>query len=212
MLDHLDISTSDDTAKTETVARLVSALPLGLKRSPPQRRVFTNVPGPPKERLACLPPERAVLNVRPYAKTSGPRRVPVLASANGVPFLRLTKPQPPALSRVIRQRLERKQKLFDTKVYLENWYMPLCQQEDDWETLINAQLRKAEDRANWVDAIILANQENKESYDRDGAKDRKIIQKMQRIVDLETELALKEGQTIIRGRKRRPLQILKPEA
>jgi hypothetical protein len=33
---------------------------------------------------------------------------------------------------------------------------------------------------------------------------------MQRVVDMETELALKEGQTIVRGRKRRPIRVIKP--
>jgi len=38
-----------------------------------------------------------------------------------------------------------------------------------------------------------------------------MTKKMQRIVDMETELALKEGQTIVRGRKRHPLRVVKPE-
>jgi hypothetical protein len=158
----------------------------------------------------CLPPERAVLNVRPYAKTSGPRRVPVLASANGVPFLRLTKPQPPALSRIIQQRLQRKTQLFDTKILLVNWWLPICQLEDAWDELIYAHLDKREDIVKWTDAVRLSEKENQEAYEADVRKDRDMTKKMQGIIDMETRLALKEGQTIVRGRKRHPIRVIKP--
>ncbi|KAJ4367318.1 hypothetical protein N0V83_006899 [Neocucurbitaria cava] len=210
-LDRLDASATNDTANAGVLSRLIANLPRGLTRSPPLRpHRLPSSTDPPKERLACLPPERAVLNVRPYAKTSGPRHVPVLASANGVPFLRLTKPQPRALSRILRQRLERKQYIFDTRIFLLNWWMPLCQQEDEWDELMTRQLMHREDRVKWVDAVQLSEQENLQAYEKDLEKDRVVIRKMQRIVDLETELALKEGQTIVRGRKRRPLQVIKP--
>ena len=188
-------------------------MPRGLTRAPPIRRYEkTTLPDPPKEWLACLPPERAVLNVRPYTKTSGPRRVPILASANGVPFLRLTKPQPPALSRVIQQRLRRKNELFDTRVLLENWWLPICQQEDVWDVLITAQLREREDTEKWATAIRDSLRANQEAHQADIRKDIMMTKKMQKIVDMETELALKEGQTIVRGRKRHPLRVIKPES
>jgi hypothetical protein len=209
-LDHLDASVTGDTASTSTLTRLVSQLPRALIRAPPSRELGEISSREPKERLACLPPERAVLNVRPYAKTSGPRRVPILASANGVPFLRLTKPQPPALSRVLRQRLQRKIDVFDTKVLLNNWWLPMCKQEDEWDVLMNAQLKTREDNVKWADAIELSERENQEAYEKDLLKDRDITKKMQKIVDLETKLALQEGQTIVRGRKRSPIQVIKP--
>ncbi|USP74239.1 uncharacterized protein yc1106_01513 [Curvularia clavata] len=208
-LDHLDASAAGDAASTSTLMRLVSRLPRGLTRAPPIRPPREESP---KERLACLPPEKAVLNVRPYAKTSGPRHVPVLASANGVPFLRLTKPQPPALSRVLRQRLQRKIELFDTKVLLSNWWLPICKQEDEWDGLIDSQLEMREDNVRWIDAIRVSERENQEAYEKDMRKDRDITKKMQRIVDLETKLALQEGQTIVRGRKRNPIRVIKPKS
>ncbi|CAO2650747.1 Nn.00g020390.m01.CDS01 [Neocucurbitaria sp. VM-36] len=210
-LDHLDVSTTGDADNAGVLTRLIANLPRGLTRSPPLSRRRLDPPTDlPKERLSSLPSERAVLNVRPYAKTSGPRHVPILASANGVPFLRLTKPQPPALSRILRQRLERKQSLFDMMIFLANWWMPLCRQEDEWDERMNRQLMRREDGPKWVDAIQLSERENQEAYDRGLEKDREISRKMQRIVDMETELALKEGQTIVRGRKRRPVRIIKP--
>ncbi|KAF1946131.1 hypothetical protein EJ02DRAFT_336794 [Clathrospora elynae] len=209
-LDRLDAFSTGDTASASALTRMISTLPQGLKRAPPLLPLRKSPPEPPKERLACLPPEQAVLNVRPYTNVSGYRHVPILASANGVPFLRITKPQPPALSRILRQRLERKIELFDIKILLGNWWLPICKQEDEWDVLINAQLRRREDTVKWTDAIRLAEQENQDAYERDVQKDREIARKMQRIVDEETEFALKEGQTIVRGRKRHPIRVIKP--
>ncbi|XP_014554632.1 hypothetical protein COCVIDRAFT_28336 [Bipolaris victoriae FI3] len=210
-LDHLDASTAGDAASTSILTQMVAQLPRALIRAPPMRRTEDASSKEPKERLACLPPEKAVLNVRPYAKTSGPRHVPIMSSANGIPFLRLTKPQPPALSRVLRQRLQRKIQLFDTKVLLSNWWLPMCQQEDEWDALISAQLETREDDVKWADAIRQSERVNQEAHARDMRKDREITKKMQNIVDLEMKMALEEGETIVRGRRRRPIQVIKPK-
>lgn len=96
------------------------------------------------------------------------------------------------------------------KVLLANWWLPLCKQEDMWDTLINAQLKEPADNTRWTDAVRLAEQENMEAHHKDLQKDIDVTKKMQKIIDKEMELALAEGQTIIRGRKRRPLSITKP--
>jgi hypothetical protein len=137
-----------------------------------------------------------------------------MASANGVPFLRLTKPQPPALSRMLRHRLERKQKLFDTRIMLLNWSLPMARQEDMWDTIIDEYSGRSMDGntgVKWVDAVHSSERENQHAYEADLAKDKAITRRMQSIVDQETKLALQEGQTIIRGRKRRPIRVIKPE-
>ncbi|KZM28442.1 uncharacterized protein EKO05_0001595 [Ascochyta rabiei] len=212
-LDKLDASSADDTAGANTFLQLIAALPRGLTNAPPTRR--PPPPPPPlhpsgKHPLAVLPPERAVLKVRPYANVSGPRKVPVIASANGVPFLRLTKPQPAALSRVLRQKLARRVARFHRKVELDNYWLPLARQEDEWDVLMMAQLMFKEDKVKWTDAVHEAVRQNLALYEGELAQDREIIHKMQRIVDEETELALKEGQEVIRGRRKAPIRVLKP--
>jgi hypothetical protein len=116
---------------------------------------------------------------------------------------------------MLRQRLETKQKLFDMKVMLANWWLPMAKQEDQWDAWVNKQARRRvdgdDDGVKWIDAVRLSEREYQEAYENDQAKERETIRKMQRIVDIETELALKEGQTIIRGRKRRPLKVIKPK-
>ena len=155
-----------------------------------------------------MPVEKAVLNTRPYPKTSGPRHVPVLASTNGIPFLRLTKPQPPALSRVLRQRVARKQIILDTKIYLANWWTPLCYQEDEWDRLIGALPDAAEDSVTWAEAMQMNVTLNRLALKRDLEKDQKIARKMRRLVEEETKLANQEGMIISRGRRRKPLKLI----
>ena len=86
----------------------------------------------------------------------------------------------------------------------------MCQQEDEWDMLMTAQLPEQEDNVKWTDAIRLSERENQDAHERDTRKDRQITRKMQRIVDMEQKLALQEGQTIVRGRKRTPIRVIKP--
>jgi hypothetical protein len=88
--------------------------------------------------------------------------------------------------------------------------MPLARQEDEWDTLMTAHLKLREDRIKWTDAVFEAERHNQALYDEDVARDKEIVKKMQAIVDQETKLALKEGQEVIRGRKKRPIRVLKP--
>ncbi|KAJ4989982.1 DNA repair protein [Stagonosporopsis vannaccii] len=208
-VDKLDTTTADDAASVSTLSRLIAALPRGLTAAPPTRR-----PTPPspsgRHSLAILPLDRAVLNVRPHAQVSGTRKVPVIASANAVPFLRLTKPQPAALSRVLRQKLARRIGRFHQRIELQNYWIPLAKQEDEWDMLMAVQLRKREDEVNWTDVMFEAERRNGAAYEEELARDREMIKRMQGIVDEETRLALKEGEEVIRGRKKAPIRVLKP--
>jgi len=175
-----------------------------------------------KHPLAVLPPDRAVLNVRPYAHTSGPRHVPILASANGIPFLRLTKPQPPALSRVLRQKLSRRIERFHQRVLLSNYWIPIAKYEDEWDAILRRECGfkgehdsgEVDGRGNgapqrpakWADVMLQAWEENADVFEKDLMTDKAIARKMLGIVDAETRLAKLEGQTVVRGRKGRPIK------
>jgi hypothetical protein len=114
---------------------------------------------------------------------------------------------------MIRQRLITKTSTFHKKVMLANWWLPMAQQEDEWDALVNMRAGRnvdGFDGVKWVDAVKMNERLNQEAYEKDQARDREIIRKMQRIVDLETEMALEEGQTIVRGRKKRPIRVIKP--
>lgn len=222
-VDKLDTATP---ASTPTLSRLIATLPLGLTRAPPAPRPSPPPPPPPhpsgKHPLATLPPSRAVLAVRPYARVTGQRRVPVLASANGIPFLRLTKPQPASLSRVLRQKLARRMATFHARIELQNYWLPLAQQEDEWDALVAREagkgmglgdtdgLRVVAAEGKWVDVVLRAREENVDVYEEWLRRDRGIIKRMQGIVDQETALVLKEGREVVRGRAKAPIRVIKP--
>jgi hypothetical protein len=69
----------------------------------------------------------------------GKRRVPNLISAQGVPFLRYSKPQPISLSRVIRQKQERDQKKWSQQEGLKTDIV-IAQWEDEWDDVVEAQM------------------------------------------------------------------------
>lgn len=220
-VDKLDTATSTDTT---TLSRLIATLPLGLTRAPPAPRPSPPPPPPPhpsgKHPLATLPPARAVLAVRPYPRVTGQRRVPVLASANGIPFLRLTKPQPASLSRVLRQKLARRMATFHARIELQNYWLPLAQQEDEWDALVSREagkgrglgdgVRVVAEESRWVDEVLQAREENVEVYEEWLRRDRGLVRRMQAIVDRETSLVLKEGREVVRGRVKAPIRVIKP--
>jgi hypothetical protein len=69
----------------------------------------------PKLKLAPFPGAPKALDIRPLPKDklTGRRRVPILTQATWLPFLRFKRPQSPYLSRVIRNKLQQKQRRFD---------------------------------------------------------------------------------------------------
>ncbi|KAG6168636.1 hypothetical protein E4U47_003553 [Claviceps purpurea] len=114
---------------------------------PPNRTPLPPPPPPPK-----LPPKEPFLV--DISKTDAPHYVPtyrlqskvhnlnLCATSDGLPFLRLKKPQPPALSKMIGQK-----SIFyrETMIkWLETDEEPTWQatQEDEWEDLMAAQMRQ----------------------------------------------------------------------
>lgn len=83
-----------------------------------------------------------------------------------------------------------------------------------WDTIIGEYCGRSIEgntSVKWVDAVHSSERENQHAYEADLANDKAIIKRMQSIVDQETKLALQEGQTIFRGRTRRPIRVTKPE-
>jgi hypothetical protein len=76
----------------------------------------------------------------------GKRRVPNLISAQGVPFLRYSKPQPISLSRVIGQKQQRDQKKWTQREDLTADTI-IAQWEDKWDEVVQAQMAKEQGRA-----------------------------------------------------------------
>ncbi|PVI08581.1 hypothetical protein DM02DRAFT_6491 [Periconia macrospinosa] len=206
-LSHLDASIAGNSASIDALRSLIPSLPQGIKRTfslPPKP-----APQPARNEFTCLPQDRAVLNVRPHANVSGPRHVPILASANGIPFLRLGKPQSPALSRVLRQKLQSRTKRFHEKTLLSNYWSPIARQEDAWDDILETNCGVADDidtGVRWIDQVDLACRNESKWYEMALAQDRAVARKMAEIVEEETKLAKQEGQRIQKGRRKKPMQ------
>lgn len=91
----------------------------------------------------------------------------------------------------------------------------MARQEDEWDAIVHEQAAGTVDnddgRVRWVDAVEFSNRENQDAHEKDQARDSELRRKMQEIVDQEMKLALEEGQTIVRGRKRKPIKIIRPD-
>ncbi|PNY25711.1 Uncharacterized protein TCAP_04350 [Tolypocladium capitatum] len=113
-------------------------------RKPPARSfaepLITNTapPGrPPAYTSSVLPRPRSAL------PADRPRRVPSLCTtANDQPFLRIKKPQPRALSRMV----GRKDRVFQRKIYrivdIDEELVPGAALEDEWDRLVADQMRR----------------------------------------------------------------------
>jgi hypothetical protein len=77
-----------------------------------------------------------------------------LAVAATLPFLRFKKPQSPYLSRILRQKLDQKQKRFDLSDRLEEMIVE-GQEEEEWEGNVGDEMRqeglRGVDEAVWED-------------------------------------------------------------
>jgi hypothetical protein len=116
-------------------------------------------------------------------------------------------------------------------VLLCNYWIPIGQQEDEWDAILRRecgfeddlenqeQQVKAWDREDnggtdgalqkpvkWADVMLQAFRENMDGYEKEIETDKAIAKKMLAIVDEETRLAKLEGQTTVRGRRGRPIK------
>ena len=88
----------------------------------------------PKIRAVPYPGAARILD-RPYQNLSGRRHVPVLVNANRVPFLRIKKPQPPLLSRIIRNIIKtRNLRILSGERLAKE--LPFAQDEEEWDHIL----------------------------------------------------------------------------
>jgi hypothetical protein len=180
---------------TKFIESVIDELPRHTRR-PALRNTTPRSSPKSKIHVACLPPEKSVLATRPHQQVSGIRQVPILAAANGIPFLRLKKPQPHSLSRILRQKLDARNKNFTERTLLSNYWLPIAGQEDRWDDILRDQtsLEDAEPEVRWKTAVRDSFAENRIVYEKMISKDIMIAKKMQSIVDQEKILAAEEKQ------------------
>ncbi|KAG9954809.1 hypothetical protein KCU85_g33, partial [Aureobasidium melanogenum] len=188
-LNHLDAAIAGDKSKISHLKSLLSRLPAKLK---------TTIPRKPAPIPAAKPTatQGTALSLRPRPAFSLPsrRRIPVLVSANKIPILRFTKPQPAALSHYLKSRLVDRQKRQDRKTALEA-QMQIARGEDDWDRILLAQ-GIADEGGNVKRGKVLWTKEVYDSLgytmnaiEAEGTKNREMAEKMVAIIDRERELA-----------------------
>ncbi|KAB2570766.1 DNA repair protein [Lasiodiplodia theobromae] len=203
-------ATCSDDAKesaTQLVANLLASAPPHLTRSPTDPNAQPRGPkrlDPSPE--ACPPPSARTLAIRPLPATAlggtGVRRVPRLVSANTFPMLRLQKPQPRSLSRVLTDKIKQRQRRLDVRSEAADYWSVLAQDEDEWDRLLWE--REGVSPADGDDMIIDEWPEAEGSWTDEPQRVVRIIsaqlgvqrtrtewtvKKMQNIVDREAELA-----------------------
>ncbi|EED24264.1 DNA repair protein (Rad1), putative [Talaromyces stipitatus ATCC 10500] len=104
--------------------------------SPQQKKTAENIAFQ-KQTMYRHPDAEPILS-RPRPFVAGQRQIPKLVSARGVPFLRIKKPQPQNLSRIIRYKLRFKDKLVERRerLLIDTLF---AKDEEDWDRLIEGQ-------------------------------------------------------------------------
>ncbi|KAI9875412.1 MAG: E2 ubiquitin-conjugating protein mms2 [Pleopsidium flavum] len=204
-LNLFDASADGDQTSTLRIAKLISELAAAAKarRLSPPKIGDNNITkaAPTKEvglqtkrpftRSAPHPGATPVL-ARPHPQLSGRRHIPKLISANGVPFLRLKKPQPAFLGRVIKDKIAQRQKYFQRLQALEV-QAELAGHEDHWDRLLSRMHGVREeggrDKVNWREEIEVSIKDIEQRLSKQEEGNVAMAVRMQWIVDREKELA-----------------------
>jgi hypothetical protein len=111
------------------------------KKERPRYPILTNIAAPGE-------PPQFVGRPRPQSEFPGkPRRIPSLAAVSeGFPFLRYTKPQPEALTRLISRKRSRWIKTMDGLLHAEEEAAPWAALEDQWDDLVMKQMEREQGR------------------------------------------------------------------
>ncbi|KAI0864113.1 hypothetical protein F4860DRAFT_31434 [Xylaria cubensis] len=105
---------------------------------------------PPPSETNPHPAPRYVTPHRPRPQSelggTGRRKIPRLDLASDFPFLRLTKPEPALLSRVLRQKIAKRIGRMEVLLDLKEEGIPAAELEDDWDNEMAQLLREEEKR------------------------------------------------------------------
>ncbi|KAK4150632.1 hypothetical protein C8A00DRAFT_17871 [Chaetomidium leptoderma] len=123
----LKAKSAASTAKRISTAPIEGRTPLITKISPEGHPPVYVPTGPPRP-LSSFP--------------RGVRKPPTLGATLGVPFLRIKKPQPRFLERVLRQKSQRRTKRLIKILEMEGEGMEEAAVEDAWEKLVEDMLRR----------------------------------------------------------------------
>ena len=188
------------------LSKIHSMLRLQHERSEHSRQVCK--PAPPRavpKRVGPYPGAPKLLDVRPrpLEALSGNRKPPVLTQTNGFPFLRTRKPQSDFLSRVLRNKIEQKDRWFKRLDGVER-DMEDGREEEEWERIVVRGVKRegggnrrwvrdwVGDGGGWIEESVKARQEIHKLLKTDWKKTRVLGEKMTEVVEAEEKLFAQE--------------------
>jgi len=191
-LDYLDSAIAGNESSISHLKSLQARIPAALRTTAttaPPKSTPT-----PEAKPAAQPGTALALRPRPAFSLPSRRRIPVLVSANKVPILRFTKPQPAALSHYLKSRIVDRQKRLDRKVALEA-HLEIAKGEDEWDRILLAQGVQDEGGSEtgrsplWSREVYECYRYTLDAIDAEGLKNKDMAEKMVAIIDKEKELA-----------------------
>lgn len=149
----LDLFHSACSENKDSLARIQLLLRSSRSRKPTSTPKDENIPTPVnlsrmqkkraeniefQRQTRWIHPNTEPILSRPRPVVSGRRKVPVFVNARGVPFLRIKKPQPQILSKIIRQKHALKDKLIERRgrLLVECYF---AKDEEDWDRILTDQ-------------------------------------------------------------------------
>ena len=144
---------------------------------------------------------------RPFPVISGRRHVPTLVNATGIPFLRFKKPQSPFLSRIIRNKIRKRERLFNILYELQH-SLKMAQEEDRWDKILREKCGVGDTKGkrmtvverSWAAVTRDALYETSRKLRAEHSRNALIASKMHEIIVKETALAMEE-RLATKGRK-----------
>lgn len=204
-IDHLDASVAGDDKSTAYIASLLARAPAKVKADLPKAVPASGKKGKAgrSESIAAAdkldthptfkPSTELLSRPHPLAEISGKRHVPVLFNANGIPVLRIKKPQPQNLSGLINSRVKQRQRRHDRRHWLTE-QIEFAEYEDLWDSIVekhvgasNETLGFGKDEPAWADEFEIAKDEVEYQISSENRKNALMAVKMQGIVDRERE-------------------------
>ncbi|KAK3616848.1 hypothetical protein LTR56_024857 [Elasticomyces elasticus] len=172
-IDHLDAAVAGDVPSHDYILDLLAKAPTKVKQAPPVAITQETV----KDLKRSLQPQystpRSSLFDRPLplSQLSGSRHIPVLYNAQGMPVLRLSKPQPESLSGLTEE-------------------LEMARAEDKWDEIVQQYdrgQRRARGENVWAYEVYEARNEVMGKLSDEKWKNQVMAEKMQAVVDRETE-------------------------
>ena len=215
-IDYLDAAVAGDEGSKNYILDLLERAPERVKKPPPVviyktlQRTIKKRNRASSESVERHGAEATVGGMKPSVfdrpfpldELSGRRHVPVLFNAQGIPVLRIKKPQPQNLSSYINDRIEQRQKRHDLRHRIED-ELEIAKLEDVWDQIVaEAAIDSGDGRGRaggkvrvwdarepqWSEELGKARKEINRILDEERMKNREMAEKMQGVVDREQQL------------------------